>query len=276
MATGANSRSDNTITFTFSSPRPGDCFTDKQAREIVRRLGGTLPAQGQLGDAIVSRTPPSDTTKIWYLADDNGIPTGQQFRYNPKTQRWESTEASIPPIPCRSINSENLIALDPSGCWLVSANAIAQIAQNNSLHVSSDPGNALTLSNDGGVYLSLTSFSIAPGANYIRRDVDGRVQAIPSTSEQNLAVYGSDGNILVRPPKIFDVPLILATAPSGGIPAGTININSFVAVPAWATHALVYQPNGNIYARIISGSISHPNLTDGQTITLAGFIRAQP
>lgn len=276
MATGANSRSDNTITFTFSSPRPGDCFTDKQAREIVRRLGGTLPPQSQVGDAVVSRTPPSDTTKIWYLADDNGIPTGQQFRYNPRTQRWESTEASIPPIPCRSLNSENLISLDQTGCWIVSVNTIAQIAQNNSLHVSTDPGNALTLSNDGGVYLASSSFGIAPGANYVRRDVDGRIQAIPSASEQNAATFGSDGNILVRPPRIFDVPMLLATAPPGGIPAGTININSFVEVPAWATHAVIYQPSGQVFVRINSGAISHPSLTEDQTINLAGFIRAQP
>lgn len=276
MATGTNSRSDTTLTFTFSSAKPGDCFTDKQAREIERRLKGSLPAQSQVGDAVVSRTPPSDTTKIWYLADENGIPTGQQYRYNPRTQRWETTEASIPPIPCRSTNTENLISLDLNNCWLVDKNAIASIVQEESLFISTDSGNSLKEGADGGIYLSFGSFCFAEGLNFLRRNTSDCAFVTASNMEPNDLVEGSDGNMLVRPPKILDIPIDLITGASGGTPAGTFNLESVTTVPPWATHAIIYQPSGRMFARISTGIIAHDSLANAEVISLAGFIKAQP
>lgn len=276
MATGTNSRSDATVTFTFRPPSPGDCFTDKQAREIERRLLGRIPTQSTVGDAIVSRTPPEDKTKIWYLANENGIPTGEQFRYNTSTQQWESTEQSIPPIPCRSSNTSNLITTDNQGCWQVDRNTIVSIAQDSSLTISTDPGNAIGTGADGGLFLPFSFFCVSEVTgqiNFIKRTDNDCLRSFPSSDTGNALVAGADGNPMVPLPKVLDSTITML---SGANPAGSINVASFATIPTWATHAIIYQPNGKMFLKLAGGFITHDAILVNQSIILAGFIRAQP
>jgi len=273
MATGTNSRADATAKVNFKPASPGDCLTDKTAREIERRLTVTLSPASQTGDAIVSTTPPEDKTKIWYLADENGVPTGESFRYNPGTGAWESTSQSIPPIPCISTNTGNLITLDANGCWQVTQQAIEQIAQSASIGISADGGNALIIGSDGGIYLSSSSVCVSTGANFIDRDIEGCIRVIPSIDTGNAVVVGEDDKVMVHLPKLLTAPITIKT---GAASAGSVNLASFTTVPTWATHAIVAQPNNQSFIIISSGFVSHPALLADETVVLLGFIKAQP
>ncbi len=272
MATGANSRSDATVKISIKTASPGDCISDKMANELVRRLIGTLPVTSNTGDSVVSRTPPEDKTKIWYLADENGIPTGEQFAYNPKTGAWESTSQSIPPIPCRSANSENIITLDASGCWVVTKNTIVELAETVSLSVSNDLGNVITLGSDGGLfYRGICVSTDTP--NYISFDVDGCIRVIASTDTGNAIRTGTDDKLLVNLPKVLAAPITLL---SGVHASGSINISTFTTIPSWATHAIIRQPSGQVFVPIASNFITHAAILSGESIILDGFITAQP
>lgn len=274
MATGANTRSDTTVRLTMKASSPGDCISDKMASEIVRRLQGTLPPQGQVGDAVVSRTPPEDKSKIWYVADENGVPTGEVFAYNPKTGNWESTAQSIPPIPCLSANIGNLISKDSLGCWLVTTEAVKEVAQTVSLTLSQDNGNILTLGSDGGIYLNQSLICISEDTpNFISRDVDNCLTVKPSIDAGNAIVEGEDDKMYVHLPKILTSSITLL---SGANTAGSINLASFTTVPTWATHAIVGQPSNQTFVAITGGFISHGAILSGESIVLYGFIKAQP
>ena len=274
MATGTNSRSDTIAKVVVKPANPGDCISDKMVRELIRRLQVTLPTPSNVGDSVVSRTPPEDKTKIWYVADENGIPTGQQFAYNPKTGAWESTSQSIPPIPCRSTNTSQIIGLDSLGCWIVTKESITELAQSASLTISNDSSNALSAGSDGGVYLSLTSICVSDDTiNFLTRNIDGCLQVIPSADTGNAIVKGSDGNPLVILPKVLASPITLLTGPGA---AGTSNLTTFTTVPTWATHAIIRQPSGRVFVPIAAGFITYEAILSGESIILDGFIKAQP
>lgn len=274
MATGSNTRSDQTVRFTIKSPSPGDCISDKMANELIRRLGGSLPPQGQVGDAVVSRTPPEDRSKIWYVADENGVPTGEVYAYNTKTGNWESTAQSIPPIPCLSTNTENIMSKDAIGCWIVTNQAVKDVAETVSLNLSQDSGNAITLGSDGGIFLNGDLLCIsADTPNFISRDVDGCLTVRPSIDAGNAIIEGADDKMFAYLPKILDSSIVLK---SGANPAGSIDLSGFTTVPAWATHAIVAQPNNQTFAKLAGNFITHPAILVDQTIVLWGFIKAQP
>lgn len=274
MATGSNSRSDALANVTVKPALPGDCMSDKMTRELERRLTVTLPSQSQVGDSVVSRTPPEDKTKIWYLADENGVPTGQSFAYNPKTGQWESTSESIPPIPCLSTNTENIITTDTQGCWIVTKETITQLAQTVTVSISADPNNALVLGNDGGIYLNTSAICVSEDTpQFIDRDVDGCLRVIPSSEAGNAVTEGDDGRIMVILPKVLTAPVTLL---AGANPSGSINLATFTTVPTWATHAIISQPSNQTFVPIASGFITHPSILAGESIILNGFIQAQP
>lgn len=273
MATGANTRSDATVRLTMKPASPGDCITNKMANELVRRLQGTLPPQGQVGDAVVSRTPPDDKSKIWYVADENGVPTGEVYAYNPRTGNWESTAQSIPPIPCLSANLGNLISTDSSGCWTVTTESVKEVAQTVTLTLSEDSGNILTLGSDGGVYLNQALICISEETiNFISRDIDNCLVVKPSADAGNAVVAGEDDKMYVHLPKMLPSG---ATLKSGANPAGSIDLNTFTTVPDWATHAIIGQPNNQTFVSISGGFISHPAILANESIILYGFIKAQ-
>ena len=183
MATNSNTRSDATISVTYSNKAPGDRIDDPTIFELERRVIATITEAAAIGDAVVSQTPPDDKTKICYIADDNGVPTGEQYAWNELTGQWESTTADAPEVPCLSDDSAQTMTVDAQGCWLVSANDIANIAAGASPSISADAGNLLVQGSDAGWYVPY-------------------VEPTPSTDADNITVIGSDGKLYTPPPSV--------------------------------------------------------------------------
>lgn len=150
----SNTRSDLTVSVTFTSESPGDVVPQVVVDELERRIQASVDETATAGDAVVSQVPPDDTTKIWYIADANGVPTGEAFKYNTSTGGWESTSPTIPEETCVSANTDNLISKDTSGCLLVSTNDVRAAVQPSLPQISADAGNELELGTDAGWFVS--------------------------------------------------------------------------------------------------------------------------
>ncbi len=274
MATGPNTRSDQTVRFTIKTASPGDCIPPKMANELLRRLGGSLPPPGNTGDAVVSRTPPEDKSKIWYVADENGVPTGEVFAYNTKTGNWESTAQSIPPIPCLSTNIENIMTTDAVGCWIVTEQKVKEVAQSVTVTISTDTGNILKLGTDLGLYLSTLEIPLSPNLpNFLTRDLEENFTVPASVDAGNAVMAGDDDKLFVPRPKILAAPITLV---SGAIAAGSSDVSLFTAIPTWATHVIVAQPNNISHLPLSANFVNHPALLAGEVFVLVGFIQGQP
>ena len=176
----SNTRSDATISVTYSNKAPGDRIDDPTIFELERRVIATITEGVAVGDAVVSSTPPDDKTKIWYIADDNGVPTGEQYTWNELTNQWESTTPVTEDPICLSENAEQVITLDANGCWLVSYNDIILIAGEGSPSISGDADNILVQGTDAGWY-------VGPHA----------VPLFISTDSGNAITFGGDGGLYV-------------------------------------------------------------------------------
>lgn len=204
MATGTNTRSNNVVQFTIAPSQPGDCISDKMARELARRMNATVIETSTPGDAVVSRTPPNDTTKIWYPADENGFPIGAAYKFNTLTGQWISTAVVPLPPPCRSADANNLIKLDSAGCWIVDRTAIETIIQSTGLQISADQDNAIRAGSDGGLYVEIVDTSTV-----------GQIE-------------------------IFESPVSITSA-TAAVASSVADLSALpgVTVPAWASHAIV-------------------------------------
>lgn len=238
MASGTNTRSNNVIEVAFAPAQTGDCISDKMAREIARRLTATVRETSTPGDAVVSRTPPNDTSKIWYPADANGFPIGTAYKFDPLQGQWISTAVVPQPPPCRSTNDDSLIGLDSQGCWSVSRQQIETIAQNVGLKVSSNSGNALKVGSDGGLYVEVADTS-------------------------------NDGQL-----EILSSPVVIAgTSDSVGPIEYDLNDLPGITVPVWATHAIIRSTaqlfTNNLNANSTNKAYAKVNLV-GKTVVLVG------
>lgn len=200
----SNTRSGNVVQATMTPAQPGDCISDKMARELVRRLTLQVIETSTPGDAVVSRTPPDDTSKIWYPADENGFPIGTAYKFDPLQGQWISTAVVPQPPPCRSSDANSIIELDSQGCWIVRQEKIEQIAQSVGIQVSSDNDNAIQLGSDGGLYVEVVDVSEV-----------GQVELLETPASIATATDSVGSTV-------FDLSTVVG-----------------VTVPAWATHAII-------------------------------------
>ena len=225
----SNTRSDATISVTYSSKAPGDMIDDPTIFELERRVIATITEGVAVGDAVVSQTPPDDKTKIWYIADANGVPTGEQYSWNESTGQWESTTGDAPVEVCFSDNADQVMKQDSNGCWLVSSNDIANIATSTAPSISQDSGNIIEQGTDGGWYVS--EHSVIP---------------IISTDADNGLVLGTDGGWYVpaaTTPASTDETIVALVTPFTAtttnstilVDDDTIGGNAVVELPTTAT-----------------------------------------
>lgn len=200
----SNTRSGNVVTLQASPAQPGDCISEKMMSELLRRLTASVVETSTPGDAVVSRTPPDDRSKIWYPADDNGFPVGTAYKFDPIKGQWVSTAVVPQAPPCRSTDADSMITLDAAGCWKVDRDAVVQIVNDQGLQVSADSGNAIRVGSDGGLYVAVSDTA-----------ADGQIE-------------------------IYNTPIEINTA-TAAVGSTTIDLSSLVGVtvPTWATHALV-------------------------------------
>ena len=149
----SNTRSDATVSVTYTSKASGDRIDDYVIDELERRTIATITEADAVGDAVVSQTPPDDKTKIWYIADANGVPTGEQYSWNSQTNQWESTSGETPDEFCSSGDDDNMLHKGSDDCWKVSSNDVVILAQAASPQISSDSDNILTQGTDAGWYV---------------------------------------------------------------------------------------------------------------------------
>lgn len=211
MASGTNTRSNSVVVLTATPAQTGDCISDKMMSELLRRLTPTVQETSTPGDAVVSRTPPSDTSKIWYPADENGYPIGTAYKFNPLTGQWVSTAVVPQPPPCKSADEDSIIELDSQGCWKVSRTRIETIVQNVGLKISADSDNAIVAGSDGGLYVETVDVSQV-----------GQIE-------------------------LFDTPVSITSA-TDSVAAADFDLDTLpsVTVPAWATHAIIRAKTGLI------------------------------
>lgn len=151
-----NTRSDEIVDVSFTPAVAGDCISDKWMRELERRMTLKVQATSNPGDAIISRTPPEDTTRVWYPADINGYPIGVAYVYDPLQGQWVPTVDGADQL-CVSTDNDNIISRDNNDCIKVSQQAVIDIAQQIGLFVSGDNGNAIQFGSDGGLFVDVAT-----------------------------------------------------------------------------------------------------------------------
>lgn len=199
------------VVLTAIPAQTGDCISDRMMSEMLRRLSASVQETSTPGDAVVSRTPPTDTSKIWYPADENGFPVGTAYKFDPIQGQWISTAVVPQPPPCRSNDEDSIIELDNSGCWKVSRSRIETIVQNVGLKISADSDNAIIAGSDGGLYVETVDVSAI-----------GQLELLAT-------------------------PVSITTA-TDSVTATDIDLDTLPAVttPTWATHAIVRAKTGLI------------------------------
>lgn len=242
----SNTRSDTVVVIRITAAQPGDILSDDLARELERRITATLDVIGSVGDAVVSGSPPDDTTKVWYPSDSNGVPTGEQYVYNESTNSWQSTSQTIPDVPCRVSSSDNLIEEGAGGCWIVSSSRVREVVDDD----------LTQLQNSIDALEENTPIVSPEDGNYLEDRDSGFY--VPTPEDQVL-------------PWILDTPVL---AQDESIAAGNVNVDTLEAVPTGATHAIVTMPSGKNYAKLSGSFIATETTGAGEFIYLLGYIKA--
>ena len=196
-----NSRSDGVVQVSFSPMAPGDCLNDKTITELARRMNLSLIEGDTAGDAVVSRVPPDDPSKIWYPADENGFPIGVAYKYDPLKQTWVSTAPVIDDNPTICPGDDNFLFENTDGCWYVPKDLIEALIDTRLPFVSADENNGIRIGSDGGWFVSD-------------------------------AATGTEGQIQI----IGELEIATGTA---AVTTTVFDLSGIVTVPSWATHAIV-------------------------------------
>jgi hypothetical protein len=94
---GANSNTsgDNQARFRLKPPAETDRIPAWLAEEMTRR-GYVVLQFAVESNVVIQATEPEDKTKVWFLADANGIPQGSAQVYNQETGKWGPVYQGVP------------------------------------------------------------------------------------------------------------------------------------------------------------------------------------
>lgn len=120
------------------------CVSDTVLAELIERLQGTVEFANP-ANAIVSVSPPTDLTKIWFEQNSTGVVTNIKY-YNSLTGQWEDVVSTSPENSqeCLAIE-DNAIERDADECLKVSLELF--------LKNSTASDNLIDLDSEGALYL---------------------------------------------------------------------------------------------------------------------------
>lgn len=147
MSNASTDSSSNTITATVVLTDTGaadECVDDAIVQELIERLQGTIDFTDPT-KIVVSASPPTDLTKIWFEKDSTGVVTNINY-YNSLTGQWTDVLSTSPDNNQECLTEDNnALIRNSDGCLQVPANLFLENSE------ASD--NLIDLDSEGKLYL---------------------------------------------------------------------------------------------------------------------------
>lgn len=152
----------------FTPKAASDCLSDKQMKEIVRRM--LIFFRTPTPQIVRSSTPPSDKTKLWLPLDDKtGEANGSLKVYSAETGAWkDASEIGM----CISGDEGNLLEVDAENCLLVAKGKVPGVASVFEESITGDGDNeaevdlVYTLFEDTDAEIGVNVTDTDPGADF--------------------------------------------------------------------------------------------------------------